>query len=164
MCAQGMWRLVKAWRQPTEQALHRSPARLSNWAATRFTDEGETLVLALEVQTYLTVVFPYGDGELFQERFSRALTASLEDLGVDRTLLAEEVSSMGPVCLSRLKDPQLREALEAAQFPCGVERLYHDDLRKVQRNLNDFPHNLPPDYVPAVAVRRLFGRPPLTPA
>ena len=122
------------------------------------------LVLALEVQTYLTVVFSYGNSEVFQKRFSRALTAALEDLGVDRTLLAEEMSSTGPVCLSRLKDPQLREALKAAQYTCGVERLYHDDLRTVQRNLNDFPHNLPPDYVPAVAVRRLFRQPPLRPA
>ena len=164
MCSQGMWRLVRSWSQHVKPSQRQAPACLSDWAATTFADEGETLVLALEVQTYLTVVFPYADGEVFQDRFSQALAEALEDLGVDRTLLAEEVSSAGPVCLSRLNDPQLREALKAAQYICGVERLYHDDLRTVQRNLNDFPHNLPPDYVPAAAVRRLFSRPPLRPA
>jgi hypothetical protein len=154
-----MWRLVKSWSSPVVPP-HRAPARLSDWGAMTFSDDGETLVVALEVQTYLTVVFPYVDGEAFQERFSTALAAALEDLGVEATVVREEVSAAGPVCLSRLTDARLREALKMAAYICGIERMDHDDLRVVQKNLNDFPHDLPPDHVPAVALRRLFGRPP----
>jgi hypothetical protein len=56
----------------------------------------------------------------------------------------------------RLVDASLHEALETVDFVCGIELEYHTDLRVVQRRLNDFPHPLPPDCVPEVAVRRLF--------
>jgi hypothetical protein len=159
-----MWRLVKGWGPRSEGGRRLGPARLSDWAATTLKEGGETLVIALEVQTYLTVVFPYAEGDVFQERFSQALTDSLGAVGVEPDLILEEVSSAGPVSLSLLKDAQLREALSTTEFMCGIERSYHDDLRIVQRNLNLFPHDLKPDYVPAEAVRRLFGRPPLRPA
>ena len=62
-----------------------------------------------------------------------------------------------------LSDPEIRASarrLEWAEFTCAVERGYHPDLRTVQRHLYALPHNLPPDYVAAGAVRRLFGLAP----
>jgi hypothetical protein len=164
MCSQSMWRLVKGWSQPTRLPPRPATARLGAWAAAICKDADDTLVIALEVQTYLTLVFPYGDGGMIHDRFSVALRAALEDLGVDRTLVTEELGSTGPLCFSYLKDGPLREALRLVAFTCGIERLYHDDLRRVQRNLNDLPHDLAPDYVPICAVRRLFRQPPLRPA
>jgi hypothetical protein len=55
-----------------------------------------------------------------------------------------------------LADATLREALRTVEFMCGVELMYHSELRRVQRNLNEFPHPLPPDFVPEATVRRLF--------
>ena len=113
------------------------------------------------MQTYLTLVFPYGEGEVFEDGFVAGLVSALRDLGIADQLVADElVAAAGPLCLSRLTDPKLREALKTAQYMCGIEREYHDDLRAVQRNLNDLPHDLPPDHVPAIAVRRLFSVPP----
>ena len=53
MCSQGLWRLVRTWNQPTEQVQPHAPAHLTDWAAATLKDDGDTLVLALEVQTYL---------------------------------------------------------------------------------------------------------------
>jgi hypothetical protein len=158
-----MWRLVKPWKG-SDEPLQQAPARLSDWGAMTYTEDGETLVVALEVQTYLTVVFEYTEGEVFQQRFSSALAAALDDLGVEPSSVRDEVSAAGPVCLSRLTDARLREALKMAAYICGVERLDHDDLRIVQKNLNNFPHDLPPDHVPLKAVRHLFSRPASRPA
>jgi hypothetical protein len=171
MCAQKLWRLVKPWTAPlSERSESNVPAlsersesngRLTDWAATIFTENGDSLVIAMEVQTYLTLVFPYGEGEVFEDGFVAGLVSALHDLGVADHFVADElVAAAGPLCLSRLTDPKLRVALKTAQFTCGIERAYHDDRRVVQRNLNDLPHDLPPDHVPAIAVRRLFSGQP----
>ena len=164
MCAQKLWSLVKPWKLALSE---RSEAngRLTDWAATIFTENGDSLVIAMEIKTYLTLIFPYGEGEVFEDGFVTGLVSALRDLGIADKVVADElVAAAGPLCLSRLTDPKLREALKTAHFTCGIERAYHDDLRRVQRNLNDFPHPLPPDHVPAIAVRRLFSQPPLRPA
>ena len=160
MCAQKLWSLVTPWKAPLSERSE-SNGRLTDWGATIFTENGDSIVIAMEVQTYLTLVFPYAEGEVFADGFVAALVSALQDLGVAHHLVVDELeSAAGPLCLSRLTDPKLREALKTAQFTCGIERAYHDDLRAVQRNLNDLPHDLPPDHVPATAVRRLFsGRP-----
>jgi hypothetical protein len=115
----------------------------------------------MEAQTCLTLVFPYGERDVFQNGFFEALTWALEDLLNVQHVATSKLVPVTPVTLSRLEDARLREALRAAEFICAIERMYHDDLRRVQRHLNQFPHDCPPDYVPADAVRRLFGRPPV---
>jgi hypothetical protein len=42
------------------------------------------------------------------------------------------------------------------EFHCGIELEYHQDLRKVQRNLNDMPHVNRDPCVPLDAVTQLF--------
>ena len=156
MCSQHMWRRVKSWSQPIKPRQRPAAARLGDWAATTFTENGDDLVIAMEVQTYLTVVFPFGERAVFDGGFSRALSGALEDLGVMPDASAIELSAAPPVCRYRIHDPRIREALDFAEFTCAVERGYGHDLRTAQRHLNDLPHNLPPDYVAAKAVRRLF--------
>jgi hypothetical protein len=46
--------------------------------------------------------------------------------------------------------------LNDLEFHCGIELEYHDDLRTVQRNLNQIPHVNRDPCVPIDAVNRLF--------
>ena len=163
MCAQRLWRRVRPWTESSKATQHQAAARLSDWAATAFTEDGDDLVIAMEVRTYLTVVFRYAGKDTFQDGFRRALTDVLEDLVVGPELRESELAAAVPICLRSLRDAPRREALRTAEFMCGVERSHHDDLRTVQLNLNK-PHGLPPHDVPVKAVRDLFGRPPRRPA
>ena len=47
-------------------------------------------------------------------------------------------------------------SLNDLEFHCGIELEYHDDLRRVQRNLNDIPHVNREPCVPVDAVSQLF--------
>ena len=155
MCAQRLWRTARLW-SPTSPSSTVEDRRLIGWAATVSVEDGQELVLALEVQTYLTVVFPLGPESSFRAGFTRALAEALEDCGVADDAIALEVQAARSVTFSRLKDGAVREALNRAKEICSIELSYHSDLRVVQRNLNEFPHPLPPDYVPRIALKRLF--------
>jgi hypothetical protein len=114
-------------------------------------------VLVIDVGTYLTIAFRFSDGTGFHDTFGAALAGALEDLGVSSEQATIEVAAVTRLPFGRLTDATLREALDTVEFVCGIELAQHADLRVVQRRLNDFPHPLPPDYVPEAAVRRLFG-------
>jgi hypothetical protein len=116
-------------------------------------------VLAIDVRTYLTIAFPLGDASWFHDAFAGALDAALQDLAIPLDRIATEVAAVRRLSLGRLVDASLRDALNTVDFLCGNELAYHTDLRVVQRNLNEFPHPLAPDYVPKAAIRRLFGVP-----
>ena len=117
------------------------------------------MVLAIDAGTYLTIAVPFGDVATLHDGFGVALGAALEDLGVSSTQTAIEIAAVKGMPFARLADKTLRKALDTVEFVCGTELPYHNDLRVVQRNLNEFPHPLPPHYVPSVAVRRLFAAP-----
>ena len=154
-----MWRLVKAWniRGTPPEAI--AGCRLGPWAATLSNEDPRTPVLAIDVGTILTVVFPLGDPAHFHGAFAAALDSALEDLGVGWEQIAIEVAAVKTLSLRRLVDPPLRETLNTVEFMCGLELAYSADLRTVQRRLNNFPHCKPPYYVPEAAVRHLFGLP-----
>jgi hypothetical protein len=158
MCSQRMWRLVRKW---TSEAAPSEPAvegrLLGPWAATVSNEDERSPVIAIDVGTYLTIVFPLGDASGFHDAFAGALDVALRDIGVPRDQIAVEVEAVKGLPLARLLDATLRDALDTVEFVCGTELEYHTDLRIVQRNLNRFPHNLPPEYVPALNVLRVFG-------
>jgi len=58
--------------------------------------------------------------------------------------------------LIRLTNRSLTGTLSNLEFHCGIELEYHDDFRKVQRNLNDMPHANREPCVPFDAVTQLF--------
>jgi hypothetical protein len=61
--------------------------------------------------------------------------------------------------LARLADRTLTQSLDDVEYICGIELLYHDDLRRVQRNLNEFPHPDRDPCVPLEAVAQMFAAP-----
>jgi hypothetical protein len=158
MCSLRMWRLVRPWKLTgTAPAPGAAGCRLGPWAATVSMEDKQKPVLAIDAGTYLTVAFPLGNTKGFHDAFGSALGSALEDLGVDAGQIAIEVAAVKTLALRPLDDPGLRDALNTVDFVCGLELSYSTDLRTVQGRLNDLPHNLPPHYVPAVAVRSLFA-------
>ena len=163
LCTQKLLNALDMPGQPASTAGQRRlrGTRLGNWAATRRRFDGRDLVMALEERTYLTLVFPLWPRAGFRARFADALAAALADLGVPEGLATPERGAIGAAPLALLADQSLVKSLDDVEFVCGIELMYHDDLRRVQRNLNDFPHGDP--GVPVEVVARLFsaaGRPP----
>jgi hypothetical protein len=158
MCSATMWRFVRLWR--SAQSKPRAPggaAVLGPWAATVFSDTRRDLVLSVETRTCLTVICRFGAEGTFPAAWSTALRAALEDLAVPPDRIAAEVGARTDLRLERLTDDRFRDVLGTIEFVCDTELFFDKDVRVVQRNLNEFPHDHPPDYVPFVAVRRLFG-------
>jgi hypothetical protein len=58
--------------------------------------------------------------------------------------------------LARLTNRSMTGTLNDLEFHCGIELSYHDDLRKVQLNLNEIPHVNRDPCVPIDAIARLF--------
>jgi hypothetical protein len=115
------------------------------------------LVLAIEVSTYLTIAFPSGSAAEFYAACARALHAILEDIGIAAQRIAVEIAAVRSARLTRLQNRKLREALKAVRFMCGIELMYHSELRRVQANLSEFPHAPPPHYVAVQNARHLFA-------
>jgi hypothetical protein len=63
--------------------------------------------------------------------------------------------------LARLTNRSMTGTLNDLEFHCGIELSYHDDLRRVQLNLNEIPHVNRDPCVPVDAVRRLFDTAPV---
>jgi hypothetical protein len=165
LCTQKLLNALDIPRPPARAVGQRRlrGVRLGNWAATRRRFGGRDLVVALEQRTYLTLVFPLWPRGGFRARFADALAAALEDLGVPGDLAAPERGAIDAAPLALLGDRTLVRSLDDVEFVCGIELMYHDDLRRVQRNLNDFPHPRRDPCVPVAAVARLFsaaGPPP----
>jgi len=158
MCSAAMWRFVRLWRcAQLKPRVVTAAAVLGPWAATVFRDERRDLVLSVETRTCLTVICRFGAEGTFPAAWTAALRGALEDLAVPPDRIAAEVGARADLRLERLADDRFRDVLGTIEFVCDTELYYDRDVRVVQRNLNEFPHDHPPDYVPLVAVRRLFG-------
>ena len=133
--------------------------RLGSWAATTCRFDRRDLVITLEQRTYLTLVFPLAPRTGFRAHFADALAALLTDLGAPDDVVHTECSAIDFEPLTRLTDRKLIGALDTVEFMCGIELSYHDDLRRVQRNLNEFPHPDRDPCVPLEAVAQMFAAP-----
>jgi hypothetical protein len=155
MCAPPLWRFVRAWRTASaEPDPAVSAGTLGRWAATALTRGARDILLGVETATCLAIVCELGSETTFTRRWKQALEAAFEDMRVPLACLP------GDVCvprLQRIKDEAWDRTLDAVEFVCDTELHLQSDLRIVQRELNEFPHDHPPHYVPVVAVRRLFG-------
>ena len=160
MCSQRMWRIVRSWKLPGGAPdVSLTGCRLGPWAATISREDERVPVVAIDLATYLTVAFPLSDPVSFHGGFADALSYVLEDVGATSERIAIEAAAVRTLPLRLLKDADVRAALNTVDFMCGLELSYATDLRVVQRRLNEFPHNLPPHYVPEVAARSLFSLP-----
>jgi len=85
------------------------------------------------------------------------LRSALEDLNVDACTIALETTPLDRVELKRMPRGEFSDVLEYVKDFCEIELMYHTDLRRVQRNLNELPHAT---GVPAAIVSALFERGP----
>ncbi|HTL45404.1 MAG TPA: hypothetical protein VL262_13765 [Vicinamibacterales bacterium] len=146
---------MRAWRAATEDGSSQPPGQvLGTWVATALARDGCDLLLALETETCLTIVCELGSETTFAGRWKQALEAAFAELAVPLARLTPDVCSPR---LRAIAGGPLDTRLATAAFVCDTELHFHTDLRLVQAQLNEFPFDHPPHYVPAIAVRRLFG-------
>ncbi len=162
MCTKRLWTALNhARRLPVD--VSRPVARnglLGDWAATIARLKHHDLVLALDARTWLTLVFPLSPRLHFRANFVAALEQALEDHRViSRDAAVRECAEIEMARIEHLSNAELRSALEAVEFICGVEMDYHQDLRSVQWNLNQFPHRKEEPCVPSEALLALLGPP-----
>jgi hypothetical protein len=159
MCSGKLWRqLGYTGRSRSEISQPMPGVSLGSWAAKVFNDQGRNLVLALDTRTYLTLLFPLGPAAQFRSDFANALANALEDAGVPPAIKRMECVAIEFEPLACLRNPELTGTLNDVQFFCEIEFAYHDDLRVVQRNLNDIPHPNRDPCVPIEAIKHLFLR------
>jgi hypothetical protein len=165
MCGQNLWRALlvgKTKRSRGKTAAADEPIFQSvlfgPWAATIARFDGRDLVIGIDAAAYLTVVFRFGSPERFRRDFSEALSDALEDLGAPPRTIALETSVIELTAVIRLTDRTLSKTLQHVQWFCDLELGHHDDLRRVQRNLNEVPHAGRDPCVPAEAVAAPVGR------
>jgi hypothetical protein len=158
MCSGKLLRqLGYSGRQRSSVPEHFMPGvALGSWAAKVFTDQGRDLVIALDTRTYLTLVFAYAPGAQFHSNFATALANGLHDVGVPPAIVRIESTAVEFAPLVPLRNRQLTDALNHVWSFCDIEFCYHQDLRTIQRNLNDLPHPNRDPCVPLEAIRRLF--------
>src|SRR5437762_10419082 len=163
MCSGKLWRQLNSVEgaRSASASDHMPDVNLGSWAAKVFTEEGQDLVLALETRTYLTLLFRFSPGSQFRANFAAALVHALQDARIPLEVARRESAAIDVAPLLPLRNRQLTESLNDIEFFCGIEFAYHDDLRTVQRNLNEIPHPNRDVCVPKEAIKRLFCSEPI---
>jgi Domain of unknown function (DUF6933) len=161
MCTQKLLRARGKRGRPPREATKPQllGVQLGGWAATYHRFDRRDLVITLDQRTYLTLVFPLAPRSGFRARFAGALADALEDFGVPEDVVCAERSAIDFEPLTPLADRTLVRSLDDVEYMCGIELLYHDDLRLVQRNLNEFPHPGRDPCVPLEAVVQMIAAP-----
>jgi len=163
MCTQRLWqRLGHAGRPPSqvsEPLIH--GVLLGSWAAKVCRIDRRDLVIALNERTYLTVVFPLAPRREFRANFASAVGDVLRDLRLPEEIVPSESAAVEFEPLSRLTNRSMTGTLNDLEFYCGIELSYHDDLRRVQLNLNEIPHVNRDPCIPVDSVRRLLEAAPV---
>jgi hypothetical protein len=158
MCTQQVWRALGHSERPplavAEPLIH--GVALGSWALKSVKFDQRELVVALNERTYLTLVFPLLPREGFRARFAEALRSALEDIGVAEESVSLETAAIDLLPFARLTKRPLRAALDTVEYFGTLELEYSNDLRRVQSNLNEFPHADLDAYLPTEAVTRLF--------
>jgi hypothetical protein len=154
-CDQRLWRVVRTWTRLSQTPGRSDHGALGDWGGTVIKGESQTIIVIVNLATYLTAVFSVCPGSAFVAAFKAALRASLEDLSVDASTIALETTLLEGVELKRMPRSEFSDVLEYVKDSCEIELMYHTDLRRVQRNLNELPHAT---GVPAAIVSALFER------
>ena len=159
MCSGKLWRqLGYAGRSRRAVPEHFMPGvALGSWAAKLFTDQGRDLILALDTRTGLTLVFPFAPEAQFRSNFASALTDALHDAGVAPATVRVESAAVEFAPFVFLRNRVLTESLNHVQYFSELEFCYHEELRIIQRNLNQLPQPNRDPCVPIAGIRLLFG-------
>ena len=158
MCSGKLWRqLGYSGHRRSSVPDHFMPGvSLGSWAAKIFTDQGRDLVVALDTRTYLTLLFAFAPAPQFHSNFASALANALHDMRVPPAIVRTESTAVEFAPLVPLRNRQLTDSLNHVWSFCDIEFCYHNDLRTIQRHLNDLPHPNRDPCVPIEAVRHLF--------
>jgi hypothetical protein len=130
--------------------------RLAPWSATLTRFDGRSYVIAVAAHSGLTLVVAAATVEVFKSAMSAALRGVFTDLELPQGALRIEASDIASASIVRLRDPGIRHELDYVECISGTEFPYHDDVRRVQRNLNELPRGNQSPCVPHEAVRLLF--------
>jgi hypothetical protein len=150
-CAQNLWTVVRHWNLSSGPTAPDRGGLLRAWAATRFQEGKDDLVIAIHAYTYLTVVCPLTGPEETCAALRVAVADILQDLHVPAARIDIEIAAVDSVQFEWLRDPSLRSGLRDVTWFCGLERLTHSCLKTVQRNLNELPHAALGGNTPCVA-------------
>src|SRR5919201_3950322 len=142
MCSGKLWRMLGySGRARSSAPEHFMPGvSLGSWAAKVFRDQGRDLVIARDTRAYFTLLFPFAPPPQFHSNFATALVHILEDAGVPPALRRIETAAVEFAPVVPLRNRELTDSLNHVHFFCEIELCYHEDLRTIQRNLNDLPH------------------------
>jgi len=164
MSNQRLWRRLGYVGRPPSQVsepiIH--GVSLGSWATKVFRCDRRDLVIALNERTYLTVLFPLAPRVQFRLHFASALANVLQDLGISEAIVRAESAAVEFEPLARLTNRSMTGTLNDLEFHCGIELEYHEDLRTVQRNLNEIPHVNRDPCIPIDAVNQLFEAAPVS--
>jgi hypothetical protein len=106
-------------------------------------------------------VFPLAPRRTFHSSFAGAVADVLRCLRLPEEFVRSESAAVEFLPLARLTNRSMTGTLNDLEFHCGIELSYHDDLRRVQLNLNEIPHVNRDPCVPVEAVRRLLEAAPV---
>jgi hypothetical protein len=154
MCSSALYRAIGERRTPTGQASPERPVRLGDWAAILVDD---TVVVAIEERTHLTLVFQIRPLIGFRDRFAAALRRGLQDRRVAPEAVERECRAVHEAVLVRRRHPALVEALEFAEIEAGAHVDGGQEEASVQDMLNEYPYSGCPASCPKDAVTLLFA-------
>ena len=98
-CAQQLWTVARHWDLPSDPTTVERGGLLRGWAATRFQEDNDDLVIAIHSYTYLTVVCPLTGRDETCAALQAAVADILEDLQVPAARIDVEIASL-VVCRS----------------------------------------------------------------
>jgi hypothetical protein len=98
---------------PDCTAPHRGTNRLGDWYANRLNIAQRRYIIAVNAQTFLTLVVPARDLAGLPDRLSDALDSLLCTLGVERSARARELKRMNDVCTAGAHDRSVVSSMNA---------------------------------------------------
>lgn len=155
-----LWRSLKRPPRTRRRVPVAASGRLAPWCVTLTRDEEPNYAIAVAAHSGLTLVFTATDVAGFRVAMTAALRRVFDDLGLPGEAFAAEASDIASAPFARLRDSEAREELDHVEFISGCEFPYHDDVGRVQLNLNTLPRGNRVPCVPCEAVLQLFAEPP----
>ena len=141
-------------RQPRAEVV----GRLAPWSATLTRAADRRYAIAVAEHSGLSLVFEVSTLAAFKPAMVAALRGAFEDLAIPSTALPEEITDIESAVFVRLRDSVVREELEFIEAVCGEDRHSFVGVeRRVQLDLNNFPHQRQTPYEPRLAAPLLFG-------
>lgn len=165
-CSRWLWRRLGDARRDRARVPDRifDGVALGDWVAKIFRHERRDMVIALDERTYAVVLFPFTPRHHFRPHFAAALAGLLEDLEYPASVVAQECAALQFAPVTPLCPGTSLDTLSRAEDLCEIALGDMSDLRRVQLQVNEYPHGACPApcaidalaevYAPALMRRR----------